>query len=129
MRILVFLSFFLISCGGGNNNAPLNDDSADFDENSVQDSTVQDSISINKSISINIEQKRLSKAWEASIKNYINYISKKNNLNLSNVPYSKELKNIWIICIHDLNKNECDRIFDSRLKTVKLNRIDLIKIP
>ena len=84
---------------------------------------------INYSISINIEQKRLSKAWEASIKNYINYISKKNNLNLSNVPYSKELKNIWIICIHDLNKNECDRIFDSRLKTVKLNRIDLIKIP
>ena len=63
MRILVFLSFFLISCGGGNNNAPLNDDSADFDENSVQDSTVQDSISINKSISISGEEDNIASVF------------------------------------------------------------------
>ena len=83
----------------------------------------------NYSISINIEQKKLSKAWESSIKNYTNFISKKNNLNISNLPYSSKLKNSWVICIHDLNKNECDKIFITRLKTVKLNRIDLIKIP
>ena len=83
----------------------------------------------NYSISINIEQKKLSKAWESSIKNYTNFISKKNNLNISNLPYSSKLKNSWVICIHDLNKNECDKIFITRLKTIKLNRIDLIKIP
>ena len=81
------------------------------------------------SISIDVEQKKLSKAWEASIENYISFVLKKNNLNLSRVPYSNELENSWVICIHDLNQNKCDKIFKNRLKTVKLNRIDLIKIP
>ena len=80
-------------------------------------------------ISIDVEQKKLSKAWEASIRNYINFILKENNLNLSRVPYSNELEDSWIICIHDLNQNKCDKKFKNRLKTVKLNRIDLIRIP
>ena len=46
MRFLIFLSFFLISCGGGSDNAPIKDNSVNLDENSTQDS-----ISINKSIS------------------------------------------------------------------------------
>lgn len=83
----------------------------------------------NYSISIDIEQKKLSKAWEKSIINYVNFISKKNNLNLSNLSYSDQLKNSWVICIHDLNKNECDKKFKTGLKKIKLNRIDLIKIP
>ena len=83
----------------------------------------------NYSVSIDVEQKKLSKAWEASIANYINFVLKENNFNLSRFPYSNELENLWIICIHDLNQNKCDKIFKNRLKTVKLNRIDLIKIP
>ncbi len=83
----------------------------------------------NYSISIDVEQKKLSRAWEASIQNYINFILKENNLDLSSVPYSNELENSWVICIHDLNQNKCDKIFRNRLKTLKLNRIDLIKIP
>ena len=83
----------------------------------------------NYSISIDVEQKKLSKAWEASIQNYINFILKENNFNLSSVPYSNELEDSWVICIHDLNQNKCDKIFRNRLKTLKLNRIDLIKIP
>ncbi len=83
----------------------------------------------NYSISIDVEQKKLSKAWEASIRNYINFILKENKLNLSHIPYSNEFENSWVICIHDLNQNKCDKIFRNRLKTVKLNRIDLIKIP
>ncbi len=83
----------------------------------------------NYSLSIDLEQKKLTKAWDASIRNYINFILKKNNLDLSYVPYSNKLKNLWVICIHDLNQNKCDIILKERLKTVKLNRIDLIKIP
>ena len=51
MRFLVFLSFFLISCGGGSDNAPIKDSSVDIDENSSQDS-----IRINKSISTSGEE-------------------------------------------------------------------------
>jgi hypothetical protein len=46
MRLLIFLFFFLISCGGGSDSDPLKDNSIDSDENSAQDL-----ISINKSIS------------------------------------------------------------------------------
>ncbi len=83
----------------------------------------------NYSISINIKKKKFSDEWEASIKNYIDFIKKKNNLNLINKPYSKESKNLWVICIHDLNMNKCDKIHKNILETVKFNRIDLIKIP
>ena len=50
MRFLIFLSFFLLSCGGGSNNAPIKDSSVDIDENSAQDS-----IRINKSLSVSGE--------------------------------------------------------------------------
>lgn len=52
MRLLIFLFFFLISCGGGSDNALTEDNSADLDENSVQDSNSETS-RINESISIN----------------------------------------------------------------------------
>lgn len=83
----------------------------------------------NYSISINIKKKKFSNEWEASINNYIDSIAKKNNFDLKNIPYSKELKNSWVICIHDLNMNQCDKIHKNILETTKLNRIDLIKIP
>ena len=83
----------------------------------------------NYSISINIKKKKFSNEWEASIKNYIDFIAKKKNLDLKNIPYSKELKSSWVICIHDLNMNQCDKIHENIFETIKLNRIDLIKIP
>ena len=63
MRFLVFLSSFLISCGGETDNAPYKDNSADFDENSVQDSTVKDSISINKSMSTSGEEDNIANVF------------------------------------------------------------------
>ena len=68
MRLLIFLSFFLISCGSGTENAPIDDNSADFDENSVQDSTLQDSTlqdltSINKSISTAGEEDNIANVF------------------------------------------------------------------
>ena len=48
--------------------------------------------------------------------------------NLVNTPYSKDLRNLWLICIHDLNMNKCDQIEKEPVKTIKLNRIDLILI-
>ena len=83
----------------------------------------------NYSISINLKQKKLSDAWEESIKNYINFISKKNNYNLTNISYDKNLDNIWLICIHDLNINKCNLTDKKLIKTIKLNRIDLNLIP
>tara|TARA_B100001939_G_scaffold107795_1_gene93192 strand:+ start:158 stop:391 length:234 start_codon:yes stop_codon:yes gene_type:complete len=60
MRFLIFLSFFLISCGSGTENAPIKDNSANFDENSLQDSTLQDLTSINKSISTSGEEDNIA---------------------------------------------------------------------
>ena len=90
---------------------------------------IYESQNANYSISINLKQKKLSDAWEKSIKNYINFISKKNNYNLTNVSYDKNLDNIWFICIHDLNMNQCNLTDRKPIKTIKLNRIDLNLIP
>ena len=58
MRFLIFLSFFLISCGGGSDNAPIKDSSVDIDENSAQDS-----IRINKSISFSGEEDNIENVF------------------------------------------------------------------
>ena len=58
MRFLIFLSFFLISCGGGSDNATIKDSSVDIDENSAQDS-----IRINKSISISGEEDNIANVF------------------------------------------------------------------
>lgn len=67
VRLLIFLSFFLISCGGGSDSAPIRDKSSDFSENSVQDSAVQDSTSINKSISTSGEQDNIANVFGACV--------------------------------------------------------------
>ena len=90
---------------------------------------IYESQNTNYSISINLEQKKISHLWEESIKNYINFISKKNNYNLTNISYDKNLDNIWLICIHDLNMNKCNLTDKKLIKTIKLNRIDLNLIP
>tara|TARA_B100000900_G_scaffold335371_1_gene296874 strand:- start:370 stop:579 length:210 start_codon:yes stop_codon:yes gene_type:complete len=58
MRLLIFLFFFLISCGGGSDNALIEDNSIDIDENSEQDS-----IRINKSISISGEEDNIANVF------------------------------------------------------------------
>lgn len=84
----------------------------------------------NNSYSINIElkQKKLTKSWESSIQNYINFISKKNNYTLEYIPYSKNLSNVWLICVHDLNLNGCNQGTKVSIKNIKLNRIDITLI-
>ena len=77
VRLLIFLSFLLISCGGGSDSAPIRDKSSDFSENSVQDSAVQDSAvqdsvvqdstSINKSISTSGEQNNIANVFGACV--------------------------------------------------------------
>ena len=72
VRLLIFLSFLLISCGGGSDSAPIRDKSSDFSENSVQDSAVQDSAvqdstSINKSISTSGEQDNIANVFGACV--------------------------------------------------------------
>ena len=58
MRLLIFLFFFLISCGGGSDNTLIEDNSIDIDENSEQDS-----IRINKSISISGEEDNIANVF------------------------------------------------------------------
>jgi hypothetical protein len=58
MRLLIFLFFFLISCGGGSDNALIEDNSIDIDESSEQDS-----IRINKSISILGEEDNIANVF------------------------------------------------------------------
>ena len=58
MRCLIFLSFFLLSCGGGSNNAPIKDSSVDINENSAQDS-----IRINKSLSVSGEEDNIANVF------------------------------------------------------------------
>ena len=67
VRLLIFLSFLLISCGGGSDSAPIRDKSSDFSENSEQDSAVQDSTSINKSISTSGEQDNIANVFGAGV--------------------------------------------------------------
>ena len=62
MRFLIFIFFLLISCGGGSGNISIKDNSADLNENSVQDSSSETS-RINKSISTSGEEDNIANVF------------------------------------------------------------------
>ena len=87
---------------------------------------INDSQKKNYSLLINPAQKSFNKSWENSIDNYLSHIIKKNKFLIKKVEFSNNLENVWLICIHDLNQGNCNRSDIKPIKTLKLNRIDLM---
>ena len=77
---------------------------------------------------VNPAQKILKDPWINSVKNYLEHIKIKKNLDINFKEYEKlKYENIWIICVHDLNGNDCalpNRFIS--IEHFKLNRLDLI---
>lgn len=66
--------------------------------------------------------------WINAVNNYLDYIKIEQNLEINFKEYEKlKYENIWIICVHDLNENNCTlpNKFIS-IEHFKLNRLDLI---
>jgi len=84
----------------------------------------------NKTYTMKIDpaQKILKDSWINAVNNYLDYIKIKQNLDINFKEYEKlKYENIWIICVHDLNENNCTlpNKFTS-IEHFKLNRLDLI---
>jgi hypothetical protein len=79
-------------------------------------------------LKVNPVQKTLKDPWINAVNNYLDYIKIEQNLDINFKEYEKsKYENIWIICVHDLNKNDCTlpNQFIS-IEHFKLNRLDLI---
>lgn len=66
--------------------------------------------------------------WIGSLRNYSEFLIKKYNQDIyyENIDSTKN-KNKWVLCIHDLNRNNCSLHNSFKIhKTIKLNRIDLL---
>jgi hypothetical protein len=89
---------------------------------------ISDSNNKNYVLKVNPAQKILKDPWINAVNNYLDYIKIEQNLDINFKEYEKlKYENIWIICVHDLNKNDCalPNKFTS-IEHVKLNRLDLI---
>jgi hypothetical protein len=89
---------------------------------------ISDSNNKNYVLKVNPAQKILKDPWINAVKNYLDYIKIEQNLDINFKEYEKlKYENIWIICVHDLNKNDCalPNKFTS-IEHFKLNRLDLI---
>jgi len=89
---------------------------------------INDSNNKNYVLKVNPAQKILKDPWINAVKNYLDYIKIEQNLDINFKEYEKlKYENIWIICVHDLNKNDCalPNKFTS-IEHFKLNRLDLI---
>jgi len=89
---------------------------------------ISDSNNKNYVLKINLTQKALEDPYINATNNYLDYIKIEQNLDINFKEYEKlKYENIWIICVHDLNKNDCalPNKFTS-IEYVKLNRLDLI---
>ena len=82
----------------------------------------------NYTIILNLEQSNLKNSWDSSITNYIDQLSLKLNKILNKRPLANDIEKTWVICVHDLNQNQCDNYFNQSKMRIKLNRIDLIFI-
>jgi len=89
---------------------------------------ISDSNNKNYILKVNPVQKILKDPWINAVNNYLDYIKIEQNLDINFKEYEKsKYENIWIICVHDLNKNDCalPNKFIS-IEHFKLNRLDLI---
>ena len=60
------------------------------------------------------------------MENYINYLINDKNLQLKKFSkLTNENQYYWIICVHDLNKNNCN-VETQVIKKHQLNRLDII---
>ena len=82
------------------------------------------------SIKLNPTEEILTEPWSKALKHYLNYLSEKNNLNLFVVDHNQNNNdNIWVLCIHDLNQNNCKLKEGYKLiKDISLNRMNLSQI-
>ena len=84
----------------------------------------------NKTYTMKVDPVRqiLKDPWINAVNNYLDYIKIEQNLEINFKEYEKlKYENIWIICVHDLNENNCTlpNKFIS-IEHFKLNRLDLI---
>lgn len=84
----------------------------------------------NKTYTMKVDpvQQILKDPWINAVNNYLDYIKTEQNLEINFKEYEKlKYENIWIICVHDLNENNCTlpNKFIS-IEHFKLNRLDLI---
>jgi 4-amino-4-deoxy-L-arabinose transferase-like glycosyltransferase len=89
---------------------------------------INDSNNKNYSLKVNPAVKILKDSWANAVNNYLDYIKIEQNLDINFKEYEKlKYENIWIICVHDINKNDCalPNKFIS-IEHFKLNRLDLI---
>ena len=89
---------------------------------------IDDSNNKNYTLKVNPVQKILTNPWISAVNNYLDHIKIEQNLDINFKKYKKlKYENIWIICVHDLNKNDCalPNQFIS-IEHFKLNRLDLI---
>jgi uncharacterized membrane protein len=89
---------------------------------------ITDSNNKNYSLKVNPGVKILKDPWINAVNNYLDYIKIEQNLDINFKEYEKlKYENIWIICVHDLNENDCalPNKFTS-IERFKLNRLDLI---
>ena len=83
--------------------------------------------SSNKLYDIKIKDGLLySNAWDKAVENYLNHLINNSSLNIKRIPYlTDNIKQYWIICIHDLNEGKCDTKTEI-IKKHYLNRLELI---
>jgi hypothetical protein len=89
---------------------------------------ISDSNNKNYVLKVNLTQKILEDPYIRATNNYLDYIKIEQNLDINFKEYEKlKYENIWIICVHDLNKNDCalPNKFTS-IEHFNLNRLDLI---
>ena len=89
---------------------------------------ISDSNNKNYVLKVNLTQKILEDPYIKAVNNYLDYIKIEQNLDINFKEYEKlKYENIWIICVHDLNENNCTlpNKFIS-IEHFKLNRLDLI---
>jgi hypothetical protein len=89
---------------------------------------INDSNNKNYVLKVNPAQKILKNPWINAVNNYLDYIKIEQNLDINFKEHEKlKYENIWIICVHDLNRNDCalPNKFTS-IEHFKLNRLDLI---
>jgi len=78
---------------------------------------------------VNTNEVYLNNSWKKASLNYLNYLSKKNDFNIYIIEDYTNLKNLWIMCIHDLNQNNCNLPKNFKLqKKIDLNRLTLFKL-
>ena len=81
------------------------------------------------SLKLNVASKEIDQdTWSKATLNYLNFLIVKNNLSISFLDFKETTnKKVWIMCVHDLNKNDCKLPQNFKIdKVQKLNRLDLI---